>query len=133
GDAADASVAIGDHESAADRDLEARENEEAKRLLYVALTRARDRLYLAATLNAEKRLNAGKGGLGKTLPETVGALFAEAAAADGNSIAWHGPTAPHRVCIVQPWADMTAVVQSEADSGPRSDDFEAIPAASPPR
>ena len=43
------SVTISDHESAADRDDEEKDQEETKRLLYVALTRARDRLYLAGT------------------------------------------------------------------------------------
>ena len=39
-------MSISDHESASDRDDEDKEHEETKRLLYVALTRARDRLYL---------------------------------------------------------------------------------------
>jgi ATP-dependent helicase/nuclease subunit A len=38
-----AGVSIGEYQSAADNDLEAKDHEEAKRLLYVALTRARDR------------------------------------------------------------------------------------------
>ncbi len=53
------SVAIGEHESDADRDLAAREAEESKRLLYVALTRARDRVYFAATLGADGRFAPG--------------------------------------------------------------------------
>src|SRR6185295_19111097 len=47
-DAVDASVAIADYQSEADEDARARDREETKRLLYVALTRARDRLYLSA-------------------------------------------------------------------------------------
>ena len=43
------SVAIADYQSESDDDAQAREREETKRLLYVALTRARDRLYLSAT------------------------------------------------------------------------------------
>ena len=46
----EASVAIADYQSEADEDAQAREREENKRLLYVALTRARDRLYLSATV-----------------------------------------------------------------------------------
>ena len=42
-------VAIADFQSEADEEAQAREREETKRLLYVALTRARDRLYLSAT------------------------------------------------------------------------------------
>ena len=41
-------VTVSDHELAADRDDE-KDVEETKRLLYVALTRARDRLYLSGT------------------------------------------------------------------------------------
>ena len=48
--AARPSVAIADYQSEADEDAQAREREETKRLLYVALTRARDRLYLSATV-----------------------------------------------------------------------------------
>ncbi|HEV3139105.1 MAG TPA: 3'-5' exonuclease, partial [Vicinamibacterales bacterium] len=44
------SVAVADYQSEADEDAQARDREETKRLLYVALTRARDRLYLAAAL-----------------------------------------------------------------------------------
>ena len=44
------SVSIGDFESEADEDASAREREETKRLLYVAVTRARDRLYLGAVV-----------------------------------------------------------------------------------
>ena len=44
------SVAIADYQSEGDDDAQAREREETKRLLYVALTRARDRLYLSATV-----------------------------------------------------------------------------------
>src|SRR6185503_9269662 len=44
------SVAIADYQSEADEDAQARDREETKRLLYVALTRARDRLYLSSTV-----------------------------------------------------------------------------------
>src|SRR6185503_9295139 len=43
-------VAGGDFRSDADEDGAAKEKEETKRLLYVALTRARDRLYLGSVL-----------------------------------------------------------------------------------
>ena len=45
-----ASVAVGEFQPETDERLTAREREETKRLVYVALTRARDRLYLASTL-----------------------------------------------------------------------------------
>ena len=68
------SVSIGDFESEADEDATAREREETKRLLYVALTRARDRLYLSAAVEG-RRLQAGRGSLGEVLPRRIGARF----------------------------------------------------------
>ena len=60
------SVSIGDFESEADEDATAREREETKRLLYVALTRARDRLYLAAAVK-DGAFKPGRGSLGEVL------------------------------------------------------------------
>ena len=68
------SVSIGDFESEADEDMTAREREETKRLLYVALTRARDRLYLAAAVK-DGTFRPGRGSLGEVLPRAFGARF----------------------------------------------------------
>jgi len=70
----DAHVAIADYQSEADEDTQAREREESKRLLYVALTRARDRLYLSATVDQGK-CRMGRGSLGEVLPDFVKARF----------------------------------------------------------
>jgi len=75
----DASVAIADYQSEADEDAQAREREESKRLLYVALTRARDRLYLSATVK-DGVCRMGRGSLGEVLPAAVRARFVAAAA-----------------------------------------------------
>ncbi len=64
------SVAIGDFESEADEDASAREREETKRLLYVALTRARDRLYLSGVVK-NGTFKAGPGSLGAVLPRSI--------------------------------------------------------------
>ena len=74
----EASVAIADYQSEADEDVSAREREESKRLLYVALTRARDRLYLSATVK-DGQCRMGKGSLGEVLPASVRARFINAA------------------------------------------------------
>jgi ATP-dependent helicase/nuclease subunit A len=75
--AGEPSVAIADYQSEADEDAQAREKEESKRLLYVALTRARDRLYLSATVqNGQCRMT--RGSLGEVLPAAVKALFVAA-------------------------------------------------------
>ena len=68
------SVSIGDFESDADEDTTAREREETKRLLYVAMTRARDRLYLAAAVK-DGTFKPGRGSLGEVLPRSFGARF----------------------------------------------------------
>jgi hypothetical protein len=72
-------VAIADYQSEADEDVAAREREESKRLLYVALTRARDRLYLSATLK-DGVCRMGKGSLGEVLPAAIRARFVAAGA-----------------------------------------------------
>jgi ATP-dependent helicase/nuclease subunit A len=71
----DVSVAIGDYQSDADEDEAAKQREETKRLLYVAITRARDRLYLGTVLK-EGRIQPGRGSLAEVLPASLLELFA---------------------------------------------------------
>jgi len=95
------SVAVGDFESAADEDAEARDREETKRLLYVALTRARDRLYLGAAV-PDGRFRPGRLGLGDVLPASFRDLFEEAAAGT-PSVGWSAPGgAIHRLRVCAP-------------------------------
>ena len=75
GPSGEPSVAIADYQSEADEDVSAREREETKRLLYVALTRGRDRLYLSAALK-DGVCRMGRGSLGEVLPASVKARFA---------------------------------------------------------
>src|SRR4029078_231261 len=77
GAADEPSVAIADYQSESDEDTQAREREETKRLLYVALTRARDRLYLSSTAQ-NGVCRTGRGSLGEALPRSLVALFAQA-------------------------------------------------------
>ena len=81
------SVAIADYQSETDEDAAAREKEETKRLLYVALTRARDRLYLAATV-ANGRCRTTRGSLGEVLPRSLVSLFVAAHGAGGATMSW---------------------------------------------
>lgn len=67
-------LSVGDFQSEADEDAKAKDREETKRLLYVALTRARDRLYLASEVK-EARWRAFGGSLGDILPAGVKARF----------------------------------------------------------
>jgi len=73
-------VSIGDFESEADEDATPREREETKRLLYVALTRARDRLYLGGVVK-NGAFKPGRGSLGEVLPPEIKARFEQASSA----------------------------------------------------
>jgi ATP-dependent helicase/nuclease subunit A len=63
-------VSVGEFQSHADGDRAVREREETKRLLYVALTRARDCLYLGAVAK-DGRLQPGRGSLAEVLPASL--------------------------------------------------------------
>ena len=85
-------VTITDHENPGDRDDDEREHEESKRLLYVALTRARDRLYLAGSL-AGGKLVLQRGSIGKVLPASLTAGMA--IGGEGDEITWQGRSTTH--------------------------------------
>ncbi len=72
------SVAVGDFQSDADDDNAMKEREETKRLLYVALSRARDRLYLGTVLK-DGRILPARGSLAEVLPSSLLGQFAPAA------------------------------------------------------
>ena len=129
----DPSVAVGDYESEIDRDLEARDVEEGKRLLYVALTRARDRLYLAATLNAERRFAPFKGGLGRTLPPALAELFTTAHSVADATVSWAAPSGTHVFRIVRCEAGPSTLESSSAAMQTRVDDFSHLLATGPRR
>ena len=126
-------VSIGEHESEGDRDAEARESEENKRLLYVALTRARDRLYLSATVSADGRLHGGKGGLGRTLPPSLSQLFTRALSSAESRVTWEGPTAHHVFNVVERASALPTMSGPEPVRHEMVDDFGAITADGPRR
>jgi ATP-dependent helicase/nuclease subunit A len=88
------SVAIADYQSEADEDALGRDREETKRLLYVALTRARDRLYLSATVQ-DGAFRPGRGSLGEVLPATLKALFVQAGTPGAAAVTWTGADRAH--------------------------------------
>jgi ATP-dependent helicase/nuclease subunit A len=98
----DVSVSVGDFESRADEDEPERDREETKRLLYVALTRARDRLYLGSVVK-DGRFQATRGSLGEVLPQSMHTLFVEAASG-ATTVAWTGESGAHvmNVCVPDP-------------------------------
>lgn len=101
----EASVAIADYQSEADEDTSAREREETKRLLYVALTRARDRLYLSGSVS-HGQFRPTRGALAEVLPDSLKVAFAGAAAGAGVTT-WVGESAVHEL-VVPPTADTGA-------------------------
>jgi ATP-dependent exoDNAse (exonuclease V) beta subunit len=68
-----------------------REKHEIRRLLYVALTRARDRLYLSSALK-DGEMVPGRGSLGEVFPQSLKTLFAQAASAPPGqlTVSWKG-------------------------------------------
>jgi ATP-dependent helicase/nuclease subunit A len=87
------SVSVGDFESPADEDEPERDREETKRLLYVALTRARDRVYLGSVVK-DGRFQPTRGSLGEVLPPSMHAVFSEAATG-ATTVSWVGASGPH--------------------------------------
>jgi ATP-dependent exoDNAse (exonuclease V) beta subunit len=82
------SVSIESFISEADTLEPAKEREETKRLLYVAMTRARDVLYLS-TLLKDAAFKPTPGSLGSVLPPSLGPVFAAAASAAPDArLAW---------------------------------------------
>ena len=128
----DVSVSVGDFLSGADEDAAAREREEIKRLLYVAMTRARDRLYFASVLK-EARLAPGRGSLAEVMPLTFLDLFsALPSAPDGEEIEWRsasGGVHRFRVCA---GSDAPTPAQPDTARVPL-EDFSMLPAASDAR
>ena len=99
------SVAIWPYRTEADEDERRRDLEETKRLLYVATTRARDRLYLSTVLD-EGRVKFGRGSFGEILPPRFAPLFEVAERTPtAQPVEWQaGSGAVHsfRVCGITP-------------------------------
>ena len=131
-------VAIADFQAEFDEHAAARESEETRRLLYVALTRGRDRVYLASVV-PDGKFKPGPGSLGEVLPPTFQAAFSEAAGArvDGAIVRWPSAAGtPHafRVCVPpdEPPADgpspfaVAAGPRAAGGAGVAADDFERV-------
>ena len=78
GEGGQPSVSVGPFVSDTDEAERDREKHETRRLLYVALTRARDRLYLSSVLK-DRSLVPGRGSLAEVLPGSFKNLFNHAA------------------------------------------------------
>ena len=94
------SVSVWPYRTAADRDRSLAEREENKRLLYVAATRARDRLYFSAAADAGV-VEPGRGSLGEVLPASFVAALGRGADADAPVIDWVAASGrAHRLAVV---------------------------------
>ena len=86
------SVPVGPFPSEMDDADSDREKHETRRLLYVALTRARDRLYLSTALKDGVKFAPGRGSLGEVVPDSLARLFVHAATAfdEFSTVSWSG-------------------------------------------
>jgi ATP-dependent helicase/nuclease subunit A len=134
------SVTVGPFQSDTDEAERERERHETRRLLYVALTRARDRLYLGTTLK-DGVLAAGRGSLGEVLPDSLKALFTHAATvfSEVEAVGWTG-TSGHqylwRLCrTVESGKTNSNAGSALAATGSETapDDFGALASAGPSR
>jgi ATP-dependent exoDNAse (exonuclease V) beta subunit len=117
----EASVSVGSFQSQSDEDAAQLEREETKRLLYVALTRARDRVYLGAVAR-DGALQPATGSLSDVLPGTLLQVLSRARGC--GSIAWtasSGVTHGFRVCGPASAApSLAAQVSGEGTAEPTS-------------
>ena len=100
--AGDPWVSVWPYKTPADQEERLRDLEETKRLLYVAATRARDRLYLSAVINEAGSITSNLGSLAETLPKPFVDLMARGAATTGETVHWTGESGlSHPLAIVR--------------------------------
>jgi ATP-dependent helicase/nuclease subunit A len=106
--------------------LRERDVEETKRLLYVAVTRARDRLYFSAVTDGT-RFRPARGSLAEVLPASFVEALARAASGDAPQVQGTGPSGTHalQVCraIVpgRPVLPPAGTLAGASDFGPVAD------------
>ncbi len=105
-------VAFGSNEATA---LEQRrEAEELRRLFYVAMTRARDRLYLAAQVDADGHVTRAARSLAALLPDEVAGVFAAARRAPaGQDVEWVTAEGTFAFKVCRPAAEAAAAGEDE--------------------
>ena len=122
----EAAVSIADYQSEADEDAQARDREETKRLLYVALTRARDRLYLSA-VSRDGVCRMTRGSLGEVLPASLVALIGAAVPGDAErTVTWFADSTTHQL-HVPARAETPRVAPSKVVGDDIVDDFAPVP------
>lgn len=98
-----------------------REAEELRRLLYVAVTRARDRLYLAAQVDDDGEFTPAARSLARLFPASLIEVFSAAARGTGDTVDWATPGQRFVCRVCRPSADPpaapTAPIVVGADTG----------------
>ena len=131
----DISVAVGDYRSEADEDAAAREREETKRLFYVALTRARDRVYLSTALK-DGRVQPGRGSLAEVWPSSLLDAFVTRVRRRGSRRLERRAGVVHRFRVVagSPTTAATGLADRQVDVEPSfASDFEPVAEETPIR
>jgi len=96
-----------------------RDEEELRRLFYVAVTRARDRLYLASEVDAQGHVVRRPRSLASLLPPGLTEVFAEAVRTNEAELQWASPEGPIDVLICRATeAAARPVTQTAPDSAP---------------
>jgi ATP-dependent helicase/nuclease subunit A len=117
GDTEKAWISVGEFQSEADEDAKEREREETKRLLYVALTRARARLYLASEVK-DGRWRPAAGSLGEVLPSLFKAKFEAAAMLPApKTTEWAASSGRNHSLRICPVPEKTAEMSATASIG----------------
>ncbi len=98
---------------------ERRELEELRRLVYVAATRARDRLYLAAETDAQGRLRKGARSLASLLPASLAALFGAADA--GGEVEWQTAAGTFAFDVCRPRDEPLVLAAPQNGTDPEPD------------
>ncbi|HEX5070013.1 MAG TPA: UvrD-helicase domain-containing protein [Vicinamibacterales bacterium] len=92
-----------------------RDIEELRRLLYVGVTRARDRLYLAAELDHRGQVRKSARSLASLLPASLLATYAQAAATpDADRVTWEAPAGRFTFRICRP-GDLPSLGRDRVD------------------
>jgi ATP-dependent exoDNAse (exonuclease V) beta subunit len=124
-------LSVSDFQSEADRDAKAKDREETKRLLYVAVTRARDKLYLASEAK-NGQFRPWGGSLGDVLPASFKPKFDGAAVnPPPETVEWTAASAQSHVFRVCPPAagdqpSSASAVRPKTSASAAPDDFGAL-------
>jgi ATP-dependent helicase/nuclease subunit A len=117
------SVSIGPFVSETDERERDREKQETRRLMYVAVTRARDRLYFSSPLK-DGLFAPGRGSLAEVLPDSIKNLF-NRASEGADAVEWtaaSGRVYQWRICKVPSSAATQTAVSASAPGVPRPSD-----------